>query len=261
MDPQVVNRGTEEKPDRAYQAWINYNNRVDDERKATGRDIDMYDFLEERRAKLDRMILGGYDPEKGKEVSGLKDTHTTIVGVTRDNRNVGVQDIVLDHGDVKTPANAILSKADYEKYKDNPAMSAVIADGRQAFMQSNLTADNMQNRVTLTHFMHYLGEHLDKSSCAKGSKDISKNPHLELGDGEHLVVDTNTFYFPSEDEPNILRGKTYEEKCDIISKKPTREERADNPWWVAAADVKSEMRKIYNRNHRSLKTEKNSNDR
>jgi len=258
VDPQVVNRGTEEKPDRAYQSWIAYNNRVDEERRATGRDIEMYDFLEERREKLDRMILGGYDPERKKEVSGLADTHTTVVGIARDNANVGAQEIIMDHGDVKTPATAVLSKVDYEKHRDNPAMSAVIADGRQAFMQSNLTADNMQNRVTLTHFMHYLGEHLSKSSFAKGTKDISKNPHLDLGSGQHLVVDTNAFYFPTEDEPNILKGKTYEEKCEIVSKKPAKDERADNPWWIAAADVRSEMRKIYNRNHRPIRNSRNN---
>ena len=234
VDPQVIDRGTKEKPDREYQSWIAYNNRVDAERQATGRDINMYDFLTERRQKLDSMI------------EGLGDTHTTVVGVARDNRGVGAQDVTDAHGQ---PKNEISSKADYKEHKDNPGMAAVIADARQSMRQSNLTADNYNRKVTLTHFMDYLSQYLVSSSfVADGTRDISKNPQLKRdiqskeGDKHHFVADLNEFYFPKKED-----NRTYKEKREQIM--VDNEENQQKGFWPAARDVITKMRNIYTTNH------------
>ena len=226
--PQVVDRSTPEKPDRAYKSWIAYNNRVDAERQATGRDVSMYDFLTERRQALDSMI------------ENIGDTHTTVTGKAKDNRGLGTRDTTDRHGQAK---QEILAKADYEKHKDNPAMAAVIADVRQGIMQSNISSQNYNTRMTLTHFMDYMTEHLAQTVfVSDGTRDISKNPELKrdiaredtTSKSKYFVADLNDVYFPKKDD-----GKTFSERKEAMLHDPEHR--------VPANEAVGKMSKIHGR--------------
>lgn len=192
VDPQVIDS---DKPSehRQYQSWINYNNRVDAERQATGRDIDMYDFLTERRQKLDDVIA-----------------KQTVAS----NLNVAGQQLI----------GSEVAK-DYEKHKDNPGMAAAIQGARQSLMQSNLTSKNYNETITLSHFTDYVGHYVTSDRlAADGTRDLAQNPVLkrdlfnasEGSKSEYTVVDLNDYYgtgkhtLPPEEQKKYLDGSRYQ---------------------------------------------------
>lgn len=161
--PQVVDRGTENNPDKAYQSWISYNNRVDAERQATGRDIDMYDFLVERRAEFDKLH------------SSLSDNHYTTVG-----RKLAIKDgrpVLDEHGKQVSVPYQVQTAKDYQEHKDNPSMAAIVAQEREIIQKSNLTTENYTEKMTLSHFTQMANWILNNDDRAGiGSQDIVKNP-------------------------------------------------------------------------------------
>ncbi len=198
VDPQVVPEQKGDNP--KYNHWIAYNNRVDEERKATGRDIDMYDFLTERRQKLDKVM----------ESTG---------GLTLQGKEMMQGEVLKD----------------YEAHKDNPGMAAAICGARQSIMQSNLTAHNYRDVITLSHFTDYT-QHFIQSDAfvADGTRDISQNPRLKKdilaqdasSKRVYDVLDLNDYYVGNK------TLKPYEAK----------------PEKVPAADVLKQMRTISKKN-------------
>lgn len=166
VDPQVVpeQNGNNAK----YNHWIAYNNRVDAERQATGRDVDMYDFLTERRQKLDKVM----------ENTG---------GLTLQGQEMMQGEVLKD----------------YEAHKDNPGMAAAICGARQSMMQSNLTSHNYRDVITLSHFTDYTQHFIHSDAfVADGTRDISQNPSLKRdilaqdADSKRVydVLDLNDYY-------------------------------------------------------------------
>ena len=178
VDPKVVD-SKDPSEHRQYQHWINYNNRVDEERKAKYPDnkVDMYDFLTERRQKLD------------KTVEDAKAAKINVAGRSLEGSEVA---------------------KDYAKHQDNPGMSAVICGARESLMQSNLTSQNYNDKLTLSHFTEYVG-HYAKSDefVSDGTRDIQQNPQKNMKrdivdektnpNKSYLVLDLNDYYLGSKD--------------------------------------------------------------
>jgi len=170
VEPKVIDS---DKPSehKQYQHWINYNNRVDAERQATGRDIDMYDFLAERRATLDKVIADNSASSK-----------ITVAGRLYQGSEVS---------------------NDYDKHSENPEKSAIIRGARQSLWQSNLSSENYNDVLTLSHFTDYVS-HYEKSDIltSDGTRDATLNTPLKrelekASDGSsshYTIIDLNDFY-------------------------------------------------------------------
>ena len=178
VEPKVVD-SKDPNEHRQYQHWINYNNRVDEERKAKYPDnkVDMYDFLTERRQKLD------------KTIEDAKAAKINVAGRSLEGSEVA---------------------KDYAKHQDNPGMSAVICGARESLMQSNLTSQNYNNKLTLSHFTEYVGHYAQSDEfVSDGTRDIQQNPQKNMKrdivdektnpNKSYLVLDLNDYYLGSKD--------------------------------------------------------------
>lgn len=127
-------------------AWKNYCRRVEEERKATAPDKGMEDFLLDRRAALDEVIMQGVVSENDRNASGKN----------------------------------ILSDYRIKKDRDDRGKSGVVMEGRENLMQSNLTKDNFLNKITLSHFTKFMKHFIRHDEVvADGSRNISLNPKLK----------------------------------------------------------------------------------
>jgi len=194
VEPKVVDS---DKPNehKQYQHWINYNNRVDEERKATGRDIDMYDFLTERREKFDEIF------------NGLSNEHYTTFGSQVKIENG--EPVMDKYGHEVTVPVQIRTKDDYEKHSDTPGTAVIVAQARESVMKSNITTENYLGKMTLSHFTDYAKHYVDSDEyVGAGTRDIRKNPSFkrpcfrkgeestsELNNSEYKVMDLNGYYF------------------------------------------------------------------
>ncbi len=178
VEPKVVD-SKDPSEHRQYQHWINYNNRVDEERKAKYPDnkVDMYDFLTERRQKLD------------KTIEDAKAAKINVAGRSLEGSEVA---------------------KDYAKHQDNPGMSAVICGARESLMQSNLTSQNYNDKLTLSHFTEYVGHYAQSDEfVSDGTRDIQQNPQKNMKrdivdekanpNKSYLVLDLNDYYLGSKD--------------------------------------------------------------
>lgn len=170
VEPKVVDS---DKPNehKQYQHWINYNNRVNEERKATGRDIDMYDFLEERRATLDKVIIDNSASSK-----------ITVSGKMYQGSEVS---------------------DNYKEHAENPEKSAIIRGARQSLWQSNISSENYNNVLTLSHFTDYINRYeCSDILTSDGTRDVTLNTPLkrelekasEGSSSKYTIVDLNDFY-------------------------------------------------------------------
>lgn len=180
-------------PDKESKHYKDYVERVEEERKTSAANKTMDDFLSDRREKLDKIIL-----------DNIGDTHRTDIGSTVNNDKDGVR-----------------SRSEYiaKQARDSRSTTAVVSNIRQSLMQSNLSSDNYNHKVTLSHFTKY-AEHAVKQDyvASDASRDISLNPQLKekykKGDSKVAVVDLNAY---------LVEGKTLEQSSQQVSGKDARQ--------------------------------------
>lgn len=161
--------------------WKEYCKRVEEERQAGASDKSLNEFLLDRRARLDEVIA---------------------------------------NGSMSNPEGDLVRK-DYEvkKLRDDRGHAKEVMHGRQSLMQSNLTNNNYNNKITLSHFTKYM-EHFTVRDAvvADGSRDIKLNPQLKdkYKDGTSKVdiIDLNSY---------LVDGKPLEESKEKVSGKDARE--------------------------------------
>ena len=161
--------------------WKEYCKRVEEERQVGASDKSLNEFLLDRRARLDKVIA---------------------------------------NGSMSNPEGDLVRK-DYEvkKLRDDRGHAKEVMHGRQSLMQSNLTNDNYNNKITLSHFTKYM-EHFTVRDAvvADGSRDIKLNPQLKdkYKDGTSKVdiIDLNAY---------LVDGKPLEESKEKVSGKDARE--------------------------------------
>ena len=84
----------------------------------------------------------------------------------------------------------------------------IIAAARQSLLQSNLTTENYNNRLTLTHFARYMRHFVHHNEIvADGSRDFTLNPELKRDNREIHTYDINKILFetidPSSDNSKL----------------------------------------------------------
>lgn len=172
---------TEEGKDKA---WKDYCKRVEEERKATAPEMSANEFLLARRKKLDDLIMSSVPGETAVNADG--------------------KPIRKDY---------MLKQA-----KDDRGHAGVVMEARQNLMQSNLTKDNFNNKITLSHFTKFIEHFVKKDEVvADGSRDISLNPKLKdkykSGKSKVAVVDLNQY---------LVDGKTLEEAKQRVNGQDAR---------------------------------------
>lgn len=166
------------------EAWKNYCQRVEEERKTTAPEMSTNEFLLARRKRLDDLIV------------------SSVPGETQVN------------------ADGKPTRKDYmlKQAKDDRGHAGVVMEARQNLMQSNLTKDNFRNKITLSHFTKFIGHFVKKDEVvADGSRDISLNPQLKDkykgGKSKVAVVDLNQY---------LVDGKPLDEAKQKVSGQDAR---------------------------------------
>lgn len=166
------------------EAWKNYCQRVEEERKTTAPEMSTNEFLLARRKRLDDLIM------------------SSVPGETQVN------------------ADGKPTRKDYmlKQAKDDRGHAGVVMEARQNLMQSNLTKDNFRNKITLSHFTKFIGHFVKKDEVvADGSRDISLNPQLKDkykgGKSKVAVVDLNQY---------LVDGKPLDEAKQKVSGQDAR---------------------------------------
>lgn len=185
---------TEEGKDKA---WKDYCKRVEEERKATAPEMSTNEFLLARRKKLDDLIMSSVPGETAVNADG--------------------KPIRKDY---------MLKQA-----KDDRGHAGVVMEARQNLMQSNLTKDNFNNKITLSHFTKFIRHFVKKDEVvADGSRDISLNPKLKdkykSGKSKVAVVDLNQY---------LVDGKPLEEAKQRVNGQDAR---------MAMAEVKKNAERV-----------------
>lgn len=165
-------------------AWKDYYARVEEERKVKAPEKDMNQFLLQRRADLDKVIM--------------------------------------DHvpGDTNLTASGKSIRKDYKikQLTDSRDKAGVVMEARQSLMQSNLSADNFANKITLSHFTKYIAHFVDENNkVADNSRDIELNPDLKKRykkpNSDVQVVDLNQY---------LVEGKTLEQSTQKVKGRDLR---------------------------------------
>lgn len=166
------------------EAWKNYCQRVEEERKTTAPEMSTNEFLLARRKKLDDLIMSSVP------------------------------------GDTEVNADGKPIRKDYmlKQAKDDRGRAGVVMEARQNLMQSNLTTDNIRNKITLSHFTKFIGHFIKKDEVvADGTRDISLNPKLKdkykSGKSKVAVIDLNQY---------LVDGKPLEEAKQRVSGQDAR---------------------------------------
>ena len=206
--PEVIdNEDPKSSQHKRYQHWIDYNNRVDAERKAQnekkGQDLDMWDFLTERRQAFDEIVQNKQLVSRVVDESTGRQTEKVI--------------------------SCLAVTDDYKEHRvEDPENAKVVRAARQSLWKSNLTSDNYQDKVTLSHFTDYTQQFVAGNDfVADGTRDISQNPELKRdiirenanSGSKYFVTDLNDFYFENTD-------KSYDEKRAILHADPQKEPRS-----------------------------------
>ena len=119
-------------------------------------------------------------------------------------------------------------KADYQKRMilDTRPGAAIIAETRQSLMQSNLSPENLNGAVTLTHFMKYMDHFIAQDEVvADGSRRASLNPQYKekyKKEGSQAVItDLNAYLIegkPLKECQEKTAGRDLREKQEILER-------------------------------------------
>lgn len=167
------------------QAWKNYCERVEAERKEQAPEQSMSQFLLLRRERLDKAIL----------------------------------ESAVSENDVNASGKPIRSDYKTKQMTDSRDKAGVVMEARQSLQQSNLTNDNYVNKITLSHFTKYIPHFIKKESkVADNSRDISLNPQLkkkyDKESSRVVIVDLNQY---------LVENKSIEQSTQKVSGKDVRQ--------------------------------------
>ncbi len=193
IEPKVTASEGEKSPAELYY------DRIESERKVEAPDLSMTDYLLARREKLDKLVAT-----------------------------------------IETQANnasfdPTKCRADYmtRKIKDQRAGAEIVAKSRQSLQQSNLTHENYNQKVTLTHFLKYMEYYIKGSDVvADGSRDMTLNPELKRDNRVIHTYDINKILLEGKDpssDDSKLTGDAHITFGDIrrIHNERTRDEKID----------------------------------
>lgn len=142
------------------QVWKDYCKRVEEERKISAPQMTTNEFLLARRKNLDEAIL---------------------------NTAVSQNDVNASGKPIRTDYMA-------KQAKDNRGQAGVVMEARQSLMQSNLTKENYNNKITLSHFTKYMTHFIKKDNVvADGSRDIALNPQMKKNGKQMVLTDLNQY--------------------------------------------------------------------
>lgn len=140
--------------------WKAYCQRVEEERKVSAPQMTTNEFLLARRKNLDEAILSS----------------------------------AISQNDVNASGKPIRTDYMAKQAKDERGKAGVVMEARQSLMQSNLTKDNFNNKITLSHFTKYIKHFITKDNvAADGSRDISLNPELKRNAKQMVHTDLNQY--------------------------------------------------------------------
>lgn len=176
--------------------WKAYCQRVEEERKTAAPNQTMNEFLLARRKTLDETIAA------------------------------------TAQGDTAVNADGKPIKKDYlvKQAKDERGKAGVVMEARQSLMQSNLTKDNYNNKVTLSHFTKYIKHFIQKDEVvADGSRDIKLNPQfkskINKPNSKVAVTDLNMYLVegkPLEVAKQKVRGQDVKQVMAEVQKNAER---------------------------------------
>ena len=142
------------------QVWKAYCQRVEEERKISAPQMTTNEFLLARRKNLDEAILN----------------------------------TAVSQNDVNASGKPIRTDYMTKQAKDERGQAGVVMEARQSLMQSNLTKENYNNKITLSHFTKYITHFIKKDNvAADGSRDISLNPQLKKNGKQMVLTDLNQY--------------------------------------------------------------------
>ena len=140
--------------------WKAYCQRVEEERKVSAPQMTTNEFLLARRKNLDEAILSS----------------------------------AISQNDINASGKPIRTDYMAKQAKDERGKAGVVMEARQSLMQSNLTKDNFNNKITLSHFTKYIKHFITKDNvAADGSRDISLNPELKRNAKQMVHTDLNQY--------------------------------------------------------------------
>lgn len=176
--------------------WKAYCQRVEEERKTAAPNQTMNEFLLARRKTLDETIAATAQGE---------------TAVNADGKPI---------------------KKDYmvKQAKDERGKAGVVMEARQSLMQSNLTKDNYNNKVTLSHFTKYIEHFIKKDEVvADGSRNISLNPQfkgkMNKPNSKTAITDLNMYLVegkPLETAKQQVRGQDARQVMSEVQKNAER---------------------------------------